>query len=503
MEIKIRIEPEDVTRSIQRMIEVLLPGYHLRAGEPAGAQQFISLQVSARDLGAAGIDVRAMATIHPDGQKREELNFQEKDILDPRYLEGDRRRRLRDVSKKAAFLLLERLLDRNLNPWGILIGVRPTKLVHYLRGKGFSFPEIGTILQDLYCLRQDKQELLLEVARREEAFLPRPGSSRKVSIYIGIPFCPTRCGYCSFPAYPRARYKGLYGSFCSELLEEVRSISRVVRDLGLEVDTIYLGGGTPTALDKEDLAELLQLVTAGLYGKETREFCLEAGRPDTLSGEVLELIASFPIDRLTINPQTMNQVTLDRIGRAHTVAEVESAFSLAREKGIRSINTDIIVGLPGEGRQDVETTLKRLLALKPQGVTVHTLALKRGSRWVQQGAELDLPAEEDVEEMLEMAGLILGQAGFLPYYLYRQKYMLGNMENTGFALPGHFGLYNMIMMEERETVLGLGGGAITKFVDGYRVERIANPKFPGEYVEKRKELTAEKLSKLTSLHQVG
>jgi len=270
----------------------------------------------------------------------------------------------------------------------------------------------------------------------------------------------------------------------------------------LKVDTLYIGGGTPTVLSAEELDVLLALLKKYFIHPSLREFTVEAGRADTIDKDKLQLLKDYGVERISINPQTMNQSTLDHIGRCHTVEEVVESFNLAREIGFENINMDIIIGLPDENISDVEHTLEEIEKLNPDSFTVHTLAIKRASRLKNNLDDTDLSSATEVEEMIHLTEGLAKKIGLIPYYMYRQKHILGNLENVGYAKSGEESIYNIIMMEERETVIGLGGGAITKLVnpEDWSLERLYNPKFPGQYSSEIKERTITKVSKLKGFY---
>jgi len=391
--------------------------------------------------------------------------------------------------------VFQRAYQLTPSPWGTLTGVRPTKLVHSLYDDGNSWPEIKETLQTLYGLNPEKAELLVHVAQGQRAFF-HPNPNDPIGVYVGIPFCPTRCSYCSFAAYPLGTHGHLLKGFLAALHSELKGIGALIRELGLKVESVYLGGGTPTTLVGSDLGDLLDLIRHEIFTQETIEYTVEAGRPETLSLESLQILKDAGVQRISINPQTMHDQTLQAIGREHTVADVHRAFSQARQVGIPIINMDIILGLPGEELGHVEHTLREISRLGPDNLTVHSLSLKRASRLKNSRSEVSI-AHAQGEAMVHMARDVAFSLGMTPYYLYRQRHILGGLENIGYARPNQSSIYNVQMMEERQTIIALGGGGITKFVaPDLTLFRHANPKCPAGYSQQIKESLTEKVAQL-------
>ena len=397
---------------------------------------------------------------------------------------------VRNFVKKGTFLTAKKLSDQN-PPWGILTGIRPAKIATDLMAEGRSEDEIRRILTDECWVSEEKTALTLRVAQKEFPILSHV-DDRTVGIYIGMPFCPTRCLYCSFVS-TSMEYLGKYLEPYLECLEtEIRKTAEVLRELGLSVDTVYFGGGTPTTVSTAQLSHLLSCLCDSIDLSGIREFTVEGGRPDTLDPDKLRMMRSFPVTRLSINPQSMHQVSLERIGRNHTPEDVVRAYAMAREAGFSDINSDVIAGLPGETPEMFSETLERLGALHPEGITVHTMYIKRASRLREQIRDYRLTASETVGEMLELAHAFMSERGYEPYYMYKQKNTLGNHENIGYALPGHESIYNILMMEEAQTIIGLGGGGVTKIVRNGGIHRIFNMKNADEYVKRFDEMLDRK-----------
>ncbi|HWR40976.1 MAG TPA: coproporphyrinogen dehydrogenase HemZ [Patescibacteria group bacterium] len=353
----------------------------------------------------------------------------------------------------------------NTGPWGILHGVRPTKIIHRLLDRGFDSGQILQSLQNDYDIDEAKAQLILEIARRQRDFLPQAADTdRKISIYVGIPYCPSRCLYCSFPSQVLPECHEPVEKYLAAIEKDMEEARRLISAHQLQVQCVYLGGGTPTSLNGGDFSLLLEQVKKSFVTSATQEFTVEAGRPDSLNAEKIQTLKQAGVNRVSINPQTMQQGTLDHIGRQHTVEDIVRAFHQIRSAGIPVINMDIIAGLPGETEQDIRDTMERLKELQPDNVTVHTLALKRGSRLMDELEQHPLPGEQTTVKMLAIAADYAKNMGMVPYYLYRQKRMAGNLENVGYCHPGAECLYNMNIMEERQTILGIGPGAGTKAV---------------------------------------
>jgi oxygen-independent coproporphyrinogen-3 oxidase len=366
--------------------------------------------------------------------------------------------------------------------WGALTGIRPGKIATKLLESGHSGAETKRRLEKEYFVSPERAALTLDTARAglavKEAL--RPGD---IALYIGIPFCPTRCHYCSFVSHSVEKSMKLIPPFLEALHREIDAVAGIVRELGLSVISVYIGGGTPTTLSSEQLDALLKKLSSAFDLKNVREHTVEAGRPDTITPDKLRVFAENGVTRTSINPQSMNDAVLCAIGRRHTAEDVIRAFHEARAAGIGTVNMDLIAGLPGDTALAFHKTLEEVLTLRPENITVHTLSLKKGTRLTLE--QTPLPDGQTVSLMLDDAEKQLRGAGYRPYYLYRQKFMSGGFENMGWCLPGHESLYNILIMEELSTILALGGGGVTKLVrpDDGKIERVFNKKYPYEYVE--------------------
>lgn len=377
-------------------------------------------------------------------------------------------------------------------PWGTLTGIRPTKIPMTMLEQGASEEEILSYMEETYFTGEKKRVLALEIAKREKALLETLHYEDGYSLYIGIPFCPTTCLYCSFTSYPIVSWKKRIGEYLDALEKEIDFVKSCYDNRVL--DTVYIGGGTPTTLEPEELRRLLGKLRGTLDFSQVKEFTVEAGRADSITADKLQVLKEFGVTRISVNPQTMKQETLDLIGRRHTVEQVKEAFHLARKMDFSNINMDLILGLPGEEAEDVRNTMKEIMALGPDSLTVHSLAIKRASKLNQWIEEHGMDTLRNTDETMEIAMEGARQMGMVPYYLYRQKNMSGNFENVGYARGEEcFGIYNILIMEERQNILALGAGGISKriFPDG-RIERCDSVKDVGLYIEKIEEMIDRK-----------
>lgn len=360
-------------------------------------------------------------------------------------------------------------------PWGNLTGIRPTKIAMGLLEEGKRAIEISSVLQEKHCVSVEKAALSIAIATREKALMDKLDLVNGYSLYVGIPFCPTTCLYCSFTSNPIKKWEKRIGEYLECLKKELRFWSDAYKDKPL--NTIYIGGGTPSSLSAEQLDELLTAIKELFSFEHLLEYTVEAGRPDSITPEKLEVLHRHNVSRISVNPQTMNQETLNCIGRCHTVEQTVDAFQMARQAGFTNINMDMILGLPGEDTDMVKKTLRQLSALAPDSLTVHSLAVKRASKlgeWIEKNGRSAL---NDTTEMMEASMQTARELGMEPYYLYRQKNMAGNLENIGFSKSGKEGIYNILIMEEKQTIAAVGAGSITKRVFGNgRIERSDNIK---------------------------
>ncbi len=396
----------------------------------------------------------------------------------------------RDAEKRRVFDELEKLTGYRPE-WGILTGVRPAKMANELMQSGLSENEAAEIFRTRYYVSDEKIDLLLETCRNQR-FITTAPAGKTVGVYIGIPFCPTRCLYCSF-ASNQASEEAME-RYLNALLKEIEAVGKRMSVLGIVPESIYIGGGTPTSLSAFSLERLLSCVTKAFDISALREFCVEAGRPDTITEDKLSVMKGFGVDRVSINPQTMNDETLLAIGRSHKVSDIYKAFELVRKSGIEHVNADIIAGLPGENYDNFMHTLQRVIALAPDNVTVHTLAVKRASRLKEQNENYHYENANDVGKMVSDARKILSQNEYFPYYMYRQKHMAGNLENVSYARPGCESIYNIRIMDEHQTIVALGAGGISKayYPEDNRLERVPNVTNFEIYIERLDEMIQRK-----------
>jgi len=405
------------------------------------------------------------------------------------------RRAERDAVKEAVYTLLSQHTGHKL-PWGTLTGVRPTKIPMEILERGGDTAAASAYMQEHYLVSDEKASLAAQVARRELDIIrsldagcpvgePLPG----FSLYLGIPFCPSICAYCSFSSYPIKAWAGRIGEYLDSLESEIKAVPEAM----VRPASFYMGGGTPTSLDAQQLDRILGCLEERFDMGSCPEKTVEAGRPDSITAEKLRVMKKHGVNRISINPQTMSQKTLDMIGRRHSVQDIRDAFRLAREEGFSNINMDLIAGLPGETSADMRRTMEQVCELGPDSITVHSLALKRAA-FLNRNRELFPVADaQEVNRMIGISHEYAAAAGMEPYYLYRQKNIAGNLENVGYSKPGCECSYNVIIMEEIQSIAALGAGSISKRVfPGHRIERCANVKSVEDYIARTAEMTERK-----------
>ncbi len=433
------------------------------------------------------------------------------------HMEGtcreDDRHETKNELKRLLYRMLSEYSGRTL-PWGNLTGIRPTKIPMALLNQGWKNSDIAEYMRKTYYTSNEKTALSIAIANREHSLLEKLKPEKKArlskgreafasgySLYVGIPFCPSICLYCSFSSSPIALWKDKVDDYLKALLHEIDAVAAMLPHRC--PDTVYIGGGTPTTLEPEQMKRLLEKLEEHFDIGGAYEFTVEAGRPDSITREKLQVLKDHGVTRISINPQTMNQETLDFIGRKHTVGQTMEAFALARDMGFDNINMDLIVGLPGEGAPEVEHTMQVLRGMDPDSITVHSLAVKRAARlrlFKEEHQELTF---ENSSEIMDMTARYTREAGLFPYYLYRQKNMAGNFENVGYAREGREGLYNILIMEEIQSIIALGAGASTKLVrdvaapsvqkgEEKRIERIENVKDIRSYIDRIDEMIERK-----------
>lgn len=369
--------------------------------------------------------------------------------------------------------------------WGILTGVRPAKVANSYFDQGFDALSVQDILCGEFFVHPKKAALAVEIALHERQIADTYAAADTCSLYISIPFCPTRCSYCSFVSYTSRKLLSLIPEYLDKLCEEITETCSLLRALGKKVICVYIGGGTPTTLDEMQLNRLLDTICRNVDLDTLLEFTLEAGRPDTVTKEKLQSALAYGVSRVSINPQTLDDRILACIGRKHTAEDFYRAYVLARESGIPCINTDLIAGLPEETFLGFSKTVDKILALRPENLTVHTFCVKKAADILREGTDIYSRTGGETGTGVEYAQLSAKNAGYAPYYIYRQKNTAGNLENVGYARDGMTGLYNVFMMEELHSVFAVGAGAVTKLVspDRKRIERIFSPKYPYEYIK--------------------
>ena len=409
-------------------------------------------------------------------------------------------RMTRRILQQSYYLAATKVLG-TVPPWGALSGVRPTKLSTKCMLEGGSEKDAARLLEKTYFVTPERSRLCVDASKHtlEAAKLLEPGD---LSVYIGIPFCPTRCSYCSFVSESIERFGAFLPPYLEALHREIAYTGKLLADSGYHIRSLYMGGGTPTTLSSPQMKELLRAIKDSFDLSRCLEFTVEGGRPDTLDEEKLRVIHDGGATRISINPQTMADDVLAAVGRKHTAAQTVEAFRQARAVGFEDINMDLIAGLPEDTPEKFADSLSQVLALNPSNVTVHTLALKKGANLFQNRTVL--PTNEDVSQMLSGAETSLRAHSFVPYYLYRQKYMSGSFENTGWCRPGFTGWYNIYMMEELHTILSLGGGGMNKInLPAGQLERFHNPKSPQDYIARIDTILHQKDEIFEILHKLA
>lgn len=378
-------------------------------------------------------------------------------------------------------------------PWGAMTGVRPVKIPTKAMLAGATAAQAKDILRRQYRVSPLRANLAMDCAKASLA-VKKSLQPEEISVYVGIPFCPTRCAYCSFISADVKHSLKLIDPFVEALVQEINAAGAALKRDGLKVKSVYFGGGTPTTLTAEQLDRVLSAMEQHIDLSACTEYTVEAGRPDTINLEKLQVLAGHGVDRVSVNPQTMEDHVLRAMGRAHTAQQIEKAYELVRKAGRFIVNMDLIAGLPADDTEGFRRTLDKVMDMAPENITVHTLALKRGSTLTGGGFAAPLPDGAQVSEMLDYAWHKLSGGGYTPYYLYRQKFMSGSFENVGWCMPGCESVYNICMMEELQSILSLGGGGVTKLVNNSTgsIERRANPKYPQEYLTRIDQICKEK-----------
>lgn len=418
--------------------------------------------------------------------------------------EFDDRLKFNDNVKMAAFKYFSHLTGKKL-PWGTLIGIRPSKIASRLIDENKSYEEIIDYYRIHNHTDEKKSRLCIEVSKNERKFLE--DDKKAVSVYLGMPFCPTRCLYCSFISDTIDHCKKYVDDYLNAMIYDIKATSEYISNKGLNISCVYFGGGTPTSINNNQFELIMKNVyEAFIKGNSVKEFTVECGRPDSITEEKLNTMKKYGVHRISINPQTMNDDTMKVIGRHHTVQDVIDKFYMARKAGFSNINMDIIIGLPGENPDKVRNTCSEILKLKPESLTIHGLSLKRGSKLFEdilEEKEIKLPNDSEINDMFEIAHDAARKLNMKPYYMYRQKNMVGNMENIGYSIKGKECRYNILMIEDSEPIIAVGCHGVSKiiFKDTNRIERYANLKDVREYIKRIKEKVNGKINLLETLYK--
>lgn len=436
------------------------------------------------------------------------INFNENEnsdlnvVLDLKEVNATPRERKYAILRE--FLHILQLTTGKTQSWGVLTGIRPTKLWHRMVREGVPLEVARKQIKEDYLITDEKLDILKRIVDKQLEVVPDLYDLKdEVSIYIGIPFCPTKCAYCTFPAYAIQTNQDLVTVFLEKLHMEIRKIGDWLRSNGIVITTVYFGGGTPTSISAEQMDSLYQVLYESIPNMEkVREITVEAGRPDTLTDDKLKVLKKWNIKRISINPQSFHDETLKAIGRRHTTKQTIEKFHISRKYGFENINMDLIIGLPGEGVPEYKKTLNQLEELLPESITVHTLAFKRASDMTQNKEKYRIASHEEIETMMQISTDWMESHSYEPYYLYRQQNILGNLENIGYSKHGQESIYNILIMEEVQTIIGLGCGASSKYIHPKTgvITRFANPKDPKTYVENADKYTSEKLKHLSDLY---
>lgn len=476
--IEVKVNQESFAYDIHSLIKAFYPEEEVNVREKDTFTEAAALKMSA-DIGEAEIEFALY----------ENQALQKKSRV---CVENPDRRLVKNQLKQVIYQTLSDYTGRTL-PWGTLTGIRPVKIPMAMLEQGRSNVEIADYMRSTYLCSKEKTALAVSIANREREVLKGLDYGEGYSLYVGIPFCPSICLYCSFSSSPIKRWKKQVEAYLEALFTELRFLGNAFR--GGRLNTIYVGGGTPTTLTAEQLHRLMSVLEECFDYGCLRELTVEAGRPDSVSPEKFRVLKAHGVTRVSVNPQTMNQETLDLIGRKHTVEETREAFFMAREAGFDNINMDLIVGLPGEEKEQVAHTLTELRALGPDSITVHSLAVKRAARLKLFQEEYREMGLKNSQEIMDLAYRSCVEQGLYPYYLYRQKNMAGNFENVGYAKVDKAGIYNILIMEEKQTILAAGAGGATKFVlNPDHIERVENVKDVAQYMSRIEEMIERKRS---------
>ena len=487
--IDIQIVPEEFSYDVQSLVQAFYPGQPFQVNrDVADAYRILKVQYTENKI---------ITSLWSGRQKlfEECLDWDCIAVFDKEHAPENVRKETKNILKRLLYGLMVKDTGKEL-PWGNLTGIRPAKIPGQLLREGKNETQVRKIMKDTYLISDEKLDLALDIAKKENRILEDIPYTEGYSLYVGIPFCPTTCLYCSFTSYPISLYQKKTDAYVEAVTKEIEYLGEKLH--GRILNTVYIGGGTPTTLSAVQLDRLIKALKYHFDFSSVKEFTVEAGRPDSITVEKLETLKENGVTRISINPQTMNQATLDLIGRKHTVEQVYEAFKIARDCGFSNINMDFILGLPQEDEKMVRYSLEEAMKLNPEGLTVHSLALKRASRLnIQREDYAHLQMKNDLKQM-ELAHVYAKKMNMNPYYLYRQKNISGNQENIGYAKEGYEGLYNILMMGDYQDVWAVGAGAVTKLLpqsdfEGYQnALRIDTVKNVDQYIERIDELIERK-----------
>ncbi len=458
---------------VQSLCMLFFPGAKFSEGEEEGRGVPV-VQVSLRE---ADTGVEAFASIKVDKKMKTGSRFE-------KYKKNYTSARTAKIAIGIAVFEAGKRFFGTVPPWGILTGVRPAKIAAEMIDAGMDFDNVKKVLEKEYFLNQKKSALVTEIATVEKEIIDSTDEDA-CSVYISIPFCPSRCAYCSFVSYATPRLISLIPEYLERLKNDIDRMFDTIQQVGKKVVTLYIGGGTPTVLNEHQLEDLLSKITSRVDFGVLKEFTLEAGRPDTITKEKLDIAAKYGVTRVSINPQTLNDNVLKQIVRKHTAADFYNAYNIAKESDIKCINTDLIAGLPGDTFPGFSKTLDSILKLSPDNLTVHTFCVKKAADILRYNSDIYSRGGGDTPKSVSYALVKTKNAGYVPYYIYRQKNTVGNLENVGYAKPGTEGLYNIYIMEDVHSVFACGAGGVTKLISkkDKKMKRIAFPKYPYEYLD--------------------
>ncbi|MEG1255451.1 coproporphyrinogen III oxidase [Clostridium sp.] len=411
--------------------------------------------------------------------------------------------RLSEEVKKAVFVYLREVTGKLL-PWGTLVGIRPSKKALDLLEKGYTEEQVISEFKDRHETQEEKSKLCMDVARYEKNIVNKDKNT--ISVYVGMPFCPTRCVYCSFTSNPIGSCKPIVKDYLYSLTKEITSISKYIEEKGLTIESVYFGGGTPTSINEEEFEDIMnKIYRSFVQGKDVKEFTVECGRADSITESKLLSMKKYNVNRISINPQTMNDETLKIIGRNHNSDDVEKCFKLARKLGFDNINMDMIIGLPSENLTHINNSCKKIFQLQPDNITIHGMSIKRGSKLYENmvnNKKYRVPEQQELNNMYGATKQLSQDLNMKPYYMYRQKNMVGSMENVGYCTDEKICIYNIQMIEEKQTIIALGADGVSKvvFLDENRIERFANVKDVREYNKRIDEMISKKIALLDTLY---